>query len=458
MNESLGARGWGRGWGRAAAVYRDPRVLAITFLGFSSGLPLGILGDPLTAWLAEDGVAKTTIGLFALASLPYSLKFLWAPVIDRAPFPLLTRWLGRRRGWAIATQLMLLLFIFLLGQFDPGRNLGAMATVAFLIAFTSASQDVVIDAYRVEILDEEKLGAGAATIVLGYRVGQVGAGAVGLIVAAAWGWAAAFAVMAALVVVGVIAVLLNPEPALVQSADSHAQEDDLARRMASWSDWIARAVIAPLADFLTRPGWIAILAFIVFYKLGDAVLSVMQTPFFLEIGFTKLEIAGIKKGVGFAAIVGGGVVGGLLVARYGIMRSLLVAGILQALSNLVFVYQAWAGHDLGALTVTVAAENIATGMGTTAFVAYLSSLCNVAYTATQYALLTSIMGGARTALSASAGWFADQMDWIPFFVLTTVAALPGLVLLVWMIRRYPAPHLSGTAIDPEVAIDPPAAK
>ncbi len=438
---------------RAAAVYRDPRVVAITFLGFSSGLPLGVLGDPLTAWLAEHGVAKTTIGLFALTGLPYSLKFLWAPLLDRLRLPFLTRRLGRRRGWAVATQLSLLAAIAALGATDPERNLWSVALFGFLVAFLSASQDIVVDAYRVEILDDRQLGAGAATIVLGYRLGQVGVGALGLVLAAAAGWAVAFAAMAGLVLVGFFAVLASPEPTLAQSPDSRRREDALAGhlvrdtglggRIAVLVDWFSRAVVAPFADFLARPGWLAILAFIVLYKLGDAVLSVMQTPFFLEIGFTKPEIAGIKKGIGFAAIVFGGFLGGVLVARYGILRSLLIAGVLQALSNLVFVYQATVGHDLAVLTATVAVENFATGMGTAAFVAYLSSLCNVAYTATQYALLTSVMGGARTVLSASAGWLADRMDWVPFFVLTALAAMPGLLVLVWLMRRYPPPHRAG---------------
>ncbi len=426
-------------WREAAGVYRDPRVLAITFLGISSGLPLGVLGEPLTAWFVEHGIDKTTIGLFALAGLPYSFKFLWAPLLDHLSLPPLTTRLGRRRGWAIATQLGLLLAIASLGFVRPETDIQAIALITLAIAFLSASQDIVIDAYRVEILPEHQLGAGAATIVLGYRLGQVGAGAVGLLVATGFGWAAAFFVLAVAVTIGIVAILLNPEPEWV--APARPTDAEIAP-MERASIWLRRAVVAPLADFAGRPGWLMILALIVFYKLGDAVLSMMQTPFFLELGFTKPEIAGIKKGVGLAAIVAGGLIGGLLVARFGLLRSLLFAGVLQAVSNLVFVYQAWAGHDLGALTLTVAAENLATGMGTTAFVAYLSSLCNQAYTATQYALLTSVMGAARTVLSASAGWFADQMDWISFFVLTTVAALPGLAILIWLIRRFPPPEAS----------------
>jgi PAT family beta-lactamase induction signal transducer AmpG len=415
------------GWWRAAGVYKDRRVLAITFLGISSGFPLGILGDPLTAWLQEYGLSKTTIGLFGLASLPYSLKFLWAPALDGLRLPVLTARFGRRRSWAIFTQIALLAAVASLGRIDLPDGLYFAAAITLAIAFFSASQDIVIDAYRVEILDERQLGAGAATVVFGYRLGQVGAGAMGLIVAAAFGWEAAFGSMAVIALIGMAAILLCPEPAL----------DSATAAIGPFSARLKRAVVAPLTDFFGRPAWLMILGVIVFYKLGDAVLSVMQTPFFLEIGFSKPEIAGIKKGVGLAAVIGGGFLGGVLVAGWGIMRSLLVCGVLQALSNLVFVYQAWAGHDLAALTLTVAVENLATGMGSTAFVAYLSSLCNHAYTATQYALLTSVMGGARTVLSASAGWLADRMDWASFFMLTTAAAVPGLVLIVCLMRRFP---------------------
>lgn len=417
-------------WLEAAQVYRDRRVLAITFLGISSGFPLGLLGDPLTAWLQEYGLSKTTIGLFALAGLPYSFKFLWAPLLDRLRLPGPTAGLGRRRSWALVIQVALLASVACLGLVDLPGDIYLAAAITLAIAFFSASQDIVIDAYRVEILDERQLGAGAATVVFGYRLGQVGAGALGLIAATAFGWAAAFCMMAAIALIGIVTILLNPEPA----------GNDAPAATGAGLGSFKKAVVEPLVDFFMRPGWLVILGVIVFYKLGDAVLSVMQTPFFLELGFSKPEIAGIKKGVGFAAIIGGGFIGGILVAGWGIVRSLLFCGVLQALSNLVFVYQAWAGYDLTALTITVASENLATGMGSTAFVAYLSSLCNQAYTATQYALLTSVMGGARTVLSASAGWLADQMDWALFFLVTTIAAVPGLLLIVLLMRRYNGGH------------------
>ena len=419
------------GWWSAAAVYRDKRVIAITFLGISSGFPLGILGDPLTAWLQESGLSKTSIGLFALVGLPYALKFLWAPAFDRFCIPLVTDAFGRRRGWIIVSQIALLVCVLSLGFIELPGDIFLAAAVTLGVAFTSASQDIVIDAYRVEILQERQLGAGAATVVFGYRLGQVGAGAAGLIVASIFGWSAAFMAMGAVAVIGILTILLNPEP---KHDLSILVEETIIGGLRT-------SVVAPLSDFFARPGWPLIIGVIVFYKLGDSVLSVMQTPFFLELEFTKPEIAGIKKGVGLAAIIAGGFLGGAMVAGLGILKSLFVCGILQALSNLVFVYQALAGHDLTVLTITVAAENLATGMGSTAFVAYISSLCNQSYTATQYALLTSVMGGARTVLSASAGWFADHMGWISFFVLTTVAALPALLFIWLLMRHYPTQRL-----------------
>ncbi len=434
-------------WLDDAAVYLEPRVVAILFLGFSSGLPFGVLAEPLTAWLVESGATKTAIGLFVLVSIPYSLKFLWAPLMDRVPLPVLTRALGRRRGWAMFTQAVLLVVIFGMGLTDPGVDLWWTALFALTIAFVSASQDIVIDAYRVEILEESRLAAGAAMAVFGWRIGQVGGGAAGLIFADILPWPLVFGGMAAMVVVGMITILVNPEPGKAatpesiarerHAADALARRSDLAPRLAETLAWLYGAVVCPFADFMTRRGWVAILLFILLYKFGDAVLAVMKIPFFLEIGFSKTEIAEIAKVFGFNAIIVGGLLGGALLSRIGIMRGLVVCGVLMALSNLIFVVQAWVGHDLWMLTLTIAIENVTTGMGTVAFVAYLSSLCNVAYTATQYALLTSFMALSRTVMSSGAGWLADQMDWVAFFIVTTVAAAPGLALLIWMIRAYP---------------------
>ncbi len=417
------------------------------FLGFASGLPFGVLAEPLTAWLAESGVSKTEIGLFALVSLPYSLKFLTAPWIDRMPLPLLTRWLGRRRGWALLSQVVLLGAIAAMGFTDPVAGIAATAAFALAVAFASASQDVVIDAYRVEILEERKLAAGAATAVFGWRIGQVGAAAVGLILAEALSWPVVFCIMAAMVAVGMVTILVNPEPErhitresveLQERAEAFLEtKKHLPRALAEAAAWIYAAAICPFIEFMSRRGWLMILLFIMLYKFGDAVLAVMKVPFFLEIGFTKTEIAEVVKLFGVAATIGGGLLGGVVLARMGILWGLMVCGVLMAASNLIFVAQAAVGPEVWMLAVTIALENITTGMGTTAFVAYLSSLCNVAYTATQYALLTSLMALSRTVLSSGAGWLADQVDWSTFFVLSFVAALPGLLLLLWMIRSFP---------------------
>ena len=447
-----------RAWLDASAVYRDPRVVAVGFLGFSSGLPLALTFGTLTLWLAELGIDKTTIGLFALAGTPYTLKFLWAPLVDRVPLPWLTRRLGRRRGWMLATQVALAVAILLLGHSDPAAAPTATALLALAVAFCSATQDIAIDAYRVEALDERRYGAGAATVVLGYRIGMLASGAGALYAASFSDWAAAYALMAALMGVGMLTVLLNPEPPVADSAEARAQaarfrrlldaRPDLRGRAGRALAWLHAAVVAPFAEFLARPGWLAVLAFILLYKFGDALAGVMGNPFYVELGFSKIEIANVTKAFGLAATILGGFAGGLLVSRLGILRSLWICGLLQMASNLMFVVQALAGHDLGVLTLTIGLENLAGGMGTAAFVAYLSSLCNLAFTATQYALLSSLAAFGRTLLSSSGGWLADRVDWVSFFLLTTLAALPGLLLLWWMTRRYP-PARAPAAVTPE---------
>ncbi len=415
----------------ASKVYFDRRVLTILFLGFSSGLPLLLVFSTLSLWLKDEGITKTVIGIFALVRTPYTFKFLWAPLIDRLPFPFLAARLGRRRAWVVATQVALMAAILALATTTPSLTPGLTAVFAVLVAFCSASQDIVIDAYRIEILAEEQQGAGAAMIVGGYRVGMLMAGAGAISLADVLSWHAVYSIMAAMVVVGLVTILLSPEPK--EPAAGRPEEDDDGVGFG----WLRGAVVAPFSDFMRRDGWVFILLFIMLYKLGDAYLGVMANPFYVEMGFTKNEIAAVSKVFGLGATIVGGLIGGVLVFRYGIRTSLLICGVLMAASNLVFAVQAMVGHSVPMLMVTIAVENLTGGMGTTAFVAYLSSLCNMAYTATQYALLSSFMAFARDVLSASSGWLADHVDWVTFFVVTTFAALPGLVLLVWMIRRFP---------------------
>lgn len=435
-------------WLAALAVYRRPLLIAIFVLGFSSGLPLALTGATLSIWLTEAGVSRTVIGAFALVGTAYALKFLWAPLIDRLPVPWLTRRLGRRRGWIVATHLACLAAIVGLGFAEPAVDPWLTAVLAAVVAFTSASQDIVIDAYRVEVLEEHEYGAGAAMVVFGFRVGMLVSGAGALYLASVLDWATVYAIMGSLLLIGVATALLCPEPPSAE-AEAEAEGERLAGRVLGgavpdWARraaaWVSSAVVAPFADFMTRPGWLAILGFIMLYKFGDALLAVMANPFYVDMGFSLVDIANVTKLFGFGATLAGIFLGGLLVARFGIVPSLLFCGVLQLFSNLAFVPLAMAGPDLALLAFVVGFENLAGGMGTAAFVAYLSSLCNVAYTATQYALLSSFMAVARTFLSAPGGWLADQVDWVAFFLMTGVAAVPGLILLVWMTRRFPAPR------------------
>ncbi len=422
-------------WREAARVYANPLVVALFFLGLSSGAPFGILAEPLIARLAESGVSKTEIGFFALLSLPYSLKLLWAPIIDRVALPGLSRAFGRRRGWALAAQACLLAAIIALGLADPQVSLGLTAACALAVAFASATQDIVLDAYRIEVLDQNSMAAGAATMVFGWRAGQVGGAAAGLVLADILPWSIVFMFLGSAVIVGMVTLLVCPEPASGRRSTrgpANTGERPSKERLGIIVDWLKEACLAPLKDFAKRQGWVAMFLFVLLYKFGDAVLAVMKVPFFLEVGFTKTEIAEVVKVFGFLPIVAGGLIGGLLLARVGMMTGLLICGVLMAASNLVFIVQAQAGADVSVLALTIAFENVTTGMGTAAFVAYLSSLCSVAYTATQYALLTSLMAASRTVFSSGAGWLADQVTWPVFFVISTLAALPGLFVLIWM--------------------------
>ena len=423
-------------WRDAFAVYRDRRQVFILFMGFASGLPLLLTLSTLSYWLAKVGVDKTTIGLFALVGLPYAMKFVWAPLLDHIQVPWLSARLGRRRAWALVIQAALVAAILALGATDPVANPWATALAACAIAFCSASQDVVIDAYRIEILDTYEQGAGAASTQIGYRFGGMVASAGAVAASDYVSWPAIFAALAGVVVLCMLVVLLAPRPD-AESTLAAARHDPM--------EWLQGAVIAPFADFLRRPGWLVILGFVLLYKFGDAIGGVMANPFYIEMGFTGLEIGSVSKVFGVFATIVGGVAGGLLVARYGLFPALLAGGILQAVTNLLFAAQAAIGHDLGFLVLTIGADNFTGGLGSAAFVAYLSSLCNVAFTGTQYALLTSFMAFGRTVMSSGGGWLADQMDWIAFFVLTTGLAVPGLLLLFWLMKL-PRPQLSGEII------------
>lgn len=419
-------------WIEAATVYRDRRMVLILVLGFSSGLPLALSFGTLSAWLTQDGIDLTTIGLFALVGLPYTLKFVWSPLVDGISIPWLTRRLGRRRAWMVASQAALAAAIIALGNTDPQTGLTLVAALAFTVAFLSATQDIVIDAFRVEILAEREQGAGAAAVQVGYRFGMLVSGAGALLIADAFGWPMAYLAMGLGMGVGFVAVLLAREPESRPGQALGAPPPGAA----SFAAWMQAHVLDPFGDFLARPGWAAILVFIVLYKLGDAVAGVMSNPFYIQIGFSLTEIGTITKVFGLFATLTGAVIGGIIVARTGILAALLWCGLLQMLSNLMFAAQALVGADIGFLALTIGIENLSGGMGTVAFVAYLSRLCSFEFTATQYALFSSLAAVGRTVLSAGGGWLAAQLDWFWFFVASTICALPGLAVLLWMLRGH----------------------
>jgi len=414
-------------WKEAAAIYCRPRLLFVLAMGIASGLPLLLTLSTLNWRLSSVGIDKTTIGLFALVGAPYTFKFLWSPLIDQTRLPFLGR-LGRRRSWLLLIQLFLAVAIFSLGQTDPAQNAPLTALAALSVAFLSASQDIVIDAYRIEILAAEEQGAGAGATQSGYRVGMLMAGAAAVAASDFLSWPSIFAALATLMLLLACVTLLAPEPKAPSAA--------MAQPGAAL--WIKHAFLDPFADFMGRRGWLAVLAFILFYKFGDAVGGNMAMPFYKELGFTGVEVGTIQKIWGILATMAGAILGGAIAARIGLFRALLLGGVLQAATNLAFSYLALAGHSLAWLIIAVTLDNLAGGMASAAFVAYMSGLCNAAFTATQYALLTSFMAYGRTLMASGSGWLADHMAWAEFWALTAFLAVPGLFLLLILGRLYPA--------------------
>ena len=427
------------GWFSALSVYCDPRILGITLLGFSSGVPLLLTGSILQAWLTQEQIDLTSIGLFTLVGLPYTLKFLWAPVIDSIRLPLLSRLFGRRRSWLLLLQALLMAATLLLGFSDPRSDLLYISVMAVAVAFTSASYDIIVDAFRIELCNEKNMAAGAATFVYGYRIAMWLTGFSSFIIADYFGWTVSYMVMAGFILVGVVTVLLTPEPRASETLPTDTREGGEN----AYLGWLKTSVMDPFLEFMGRRGWLVILLFTVLYKFGDSLAGAMSNPFYLQTGFSLTEIAQVVKTFGTVATFGGLFIGGWLLAATSMYRALWVCGILQMASNLMFAALAAIGPDISFLALTIGLENLSGGMGTAVFVAYLSSLCNVAYTATQYALLSSLMAVARTVLVSPAGWLVERLGWMEFFILTTVAALPGLLLLWYLSKRQPVEQTSG---------------
>jgi PAT family beta-lactamase induction signal transducer AmpG len=394
--------------GRLLKVIFSGRMLVALLMGFSCGLPLLLTITVLQAWMKEAGVDLTVIGLMALVGLPYTLKFIWAPLFDRFRLP----FLGRRRGWLLCSQVALAAAIAALGMADP-HSPWLVAGAACLVTFFSASQDIVVDAYRREDLADSELGLGSSLYVNGYRVGMLLASGGGLILADHIPFSAVYLIMAACMLPGILTTLLAPEPDMPVGAPTT----------------IRAAVIDPLVEYFSRPDAVWILAFILCYKLGDTMASAMTIPFYLDIGFSKTEIGAVVKLFGFWATVLGSLAGGVLMLRLGIRLSLWLFGVLQAVSTAGFAVLAAIGHSIPALSGVIAFENFSGGMGTAAYAAFMASITNKKFTATQYALLSSLMGVPRVLASAPTGWFAKTMGWQEFFIMCTLIAVPGLLLL-----------------------------
>ncbi len=419
----------------ALAVYFKPRVLIVLFLGFSSGLPLALSGSTLAVWLTERGIDLGTIGLFSLVGLPYTFKFLWAPITDALDVPVLSRLLGRRRGWLIFTQLLLIAAILFLGSCDPDKSLPLVIFGAVLVATTSATQDIVVDAFRVESLETSEQGAGMAGYVAAYRIGMLVSGA-GVLFLVTWlesagvargvVWTWGYAGAAACMIVGMVASLVATEPDA--PGLDHAGQNPLKR--------LAETAVGAFGQFLARDGAIVILLFVVLYKFCDAFAGALTAAFVINIGFDKATYAAVVKGVGLAAALVGGFAGGSMARALPLSTSLWIGGFLQMFSNLTFSWLAVIGVSVPALTVTIIVENFTGAIGTVIFVAYLSALCgDRAHTATQYALLTALAAVGRTTLASGGGFIAEDWGWVTFFIITALSAIPSLLLLWWLQMR-----------------------
>ncbi|MFA6237955.1 MAG: AmpG family muropeptide MFS transporter [Bacteriovorax sp.] len=390
-------------------VFTSFRMFTVLILGFASGLPLGLTGGTLQAWMKTENISLGTIGLFSLVGLPYTLKFIWSPLMDRYIPPML----GRRRGWIFLTQVGLIISIVVLGLSKPTESLENMAIFALFVAFFSASQDIAIDAYRTEALPEDELGAGASVYIMGYRIAMLVSGGLALILADHLAWTHVYMIMAGCMAVGLIASFFGPEP-----VSNVAPPKTLGE-----------AVLLPFIEFFKRAGAIEMLIFILIYKLDVAFAMAFTTPFMMELGFTKTEIGAVLKGAGLVATIVGTLTGGALMTKWSIKKSLWVFGILQAVSGLTFFALAHAGHNYPLMWSAIIVENICSGLGTAAFAAFMMSICDKRYTATQYALLTSFMALTRILVQAPSGFLAEKVGWEMYFIISVLISIPGLLLL-----------------------------
>lgn len=428
-------------WKEAFLSYRHPRVLGMLFLGFSAGLPFLLVFSTLSAWLKDEGIPLAVIGFFGWVGITYSIKVFWAPIIDHIRLPGFLRSLGRRRSWILLSQFGVLIGLIGMALSDPSTNLYTIIAFALLVAFSSATQDIAVDAYRIEAVDTSLQGNMATTYQLGYRLALLVAGGGALFVADYWSWSAAYLSMAACMLIGLITTLIIREPQVKQGVSSETlKKQTLKKRIAFW---FHRSVIAPFHDFFKRYGWMAltILLLIGCYRLPDLAMGIMANPFYLDLGFTKTEIAQIVKIYGFIMTVLGAAFGGVMVVRFGIAMPLLLGVILISVSNLLFAVLALKGADTNFLILTISADNLSTGIAGSVFIAYLSSLTNTAYTATQYALFSSLMTLPGKFLSGFSGLVVESQGFAAFFIITALLGVPAILLVIYLMRKTQNPFL-----------------
>lgn len=434
-----------RTWRHAFSVYTRPAVLGMVFLGFSAGLPFILVSSTLSAWLADEGVSLSVIGYFSLVGVAYSIKFFWAPVIDRLPLPLLTRVLGKRRAWMLLSQLGIASGLWVMGQTPVESGLQQIALLSIWIAFCSATQDIVIDAYRIEAVEVRMQGAMAAMYVFGYRLSLLVAGAGAFYLAEYTDWLFAYQAMALTMSVGLVSTLLIREPKHVGSRSAQSVEDNLERSLGVATGrgmaivlmkWFVDAFVSPFVEFFQRNGrkGVLVLGLIALYKMSDIAMGVMANPFYLDLGFSKKEIADVTKIFGFFMTILGTSLGGVLVLRYGVMRPLLLGAVIVALTNLLFALLAVVQPNLVLLAGVVSADNLCGGIASAVFIAYLSGLTNSAYTATQYALFSSLMTLPAKLLGGVSGEIVAGFGYAVFFVYAALIGLPAIVLSALAMR------------------------
>jgi PAT family beta-lactamase induction signal transducer AmpG len=435
-----------RSWGEAFAVYAQPPVITMLFLGFVAGLPFLLVFSTLTAWLRSEGVEVAAIGFFSWIGITYSIKFFWAPVVDRLPLPILTRLLGQRRSWMILAQLMIAGGLVGMAGTEPVGNLALVAVLALLVAFGSATQDIAIDAFRIESARDDVQAAMASTYIIGYRVGILAAGAGALYIADYVSWELAYLTMAALVGIGTATVLVRPEPPRRIGRETREREQrverflldnpDLSPRLQRIGAWLVDAVVCPFVDFFERNGRQALLLLLLVgvYKISDLSMAAMANPLYLDLGFSLSQIASVTKVFGIAMSIGGSIIGGVLVVRYGIGAILVVGAVMVAVTNLLFAVLAFAGDSLPMLTVTIIGDNLSNGLASAVFIAFLSSMTARAYTATQYALFSSLMTLPGKVLGGFSGVVVEWQGYPAFFTVAALMGIPAIVLAVWVAR------------------------